>query len=248
MDLSTHNRQAKPRKDGMNLLIDGGLPTGLFEDYIHSFEPFIDGVKFGWGSGTVTPDIERKVACLKNLNISFWFGGTAFEIAYHSGKFSEYVSWVKKHGAPRFELSDGVIELAADARADLIKGLTQDFEVYTEVGSKDENVILSPSVWVEMIGADFDSGASRVILEGRESGAAGMYRKDGEVRTGLIDDVELSGVNVKHLIFEAPNKNQQVWFLNRFGRDCNLANLPFDQILNVETLRQGLRADTYDAS
>lgn len=244
--LANTERSSKPRANGHNYLIDGGLPTRLFEDYVRSFEPYIDGIKFGWGSGLATPDIDVKVGVLQELGIKFWFGGTAFEIAYTKGKLGEFVDWTKERGAERFEISDGVIELESKERQKLVKQLSKDFEIVTEVGSKDAEKVLSPSVWVEMIKADFESGAARVILEGRESGAAGMYRKDGEVRTGLIDDVEISGINMDMLIFEAPKKQQQIWFIERFGRNCNLGNLPFDEILNVETLRQELRADTFD--
>jgi phosphosulfolactate synthase len=246
MKLSAFSRPQKPRGTGLNLLIDGGLPTHLFQDYIHSFATHIDGVKFGWGSGTATPDIDQKTACLREANIPFWFGGTAFEIAYKNNLLDKFVDWVKSHGATHFEVSDGAIELPREDRTKLIADLSQDFEVYTEVGSKDANVILSPSIWVELISSDFEAGAKKVILEGRESGAAGMYRKDGEVRYGLIDDIVFSGAKVENLIFEAPKKAQQVWFIQRFGRMCNLANIPFEAILNVETLRLGLRADTLD--
>jgi len=239
------DRAEKPRDTGLNLAIDGGLPTQLFTDYINSFGPCIDGVKFGWGSGVATPDIGKKVAILQQADIPYWFGGTAFEIAFQTGKLDEFISWVKTLGAKRFEVSDGVIELTPAERHKVLQKLMPDFEIYTEVGSKDASAILSPSVWVEMIKADLESGASKVILEGRESGAAGMYRKDGEIRTGLIDDIELAGISKDNLIFEAPNKSQQVWFVKRFGRHCNLANLAFDSILNVETLRRGLRADTF---
>lgn len=239
------DRAPKPRETGLNLAIDGGLPTALFCDYIESFDPYIDGVKFGWGSGTVTPQIAKKTEILRKHNIPYWFGGTAFELAYASSKFEDFVSWVKDQGATRFEVSDGVIDIEASERAKVIERLIGDFEVFTEVGSKDANVILSPSVWVQMIKADLDAGAAKVILEGRESGAAGMYRKDGEVRTGLLDDVEMAGINSEDLIFEAPNKAQQVWFVKRYGRHCNLANLPLASMLNVETLRLGLRADTF---
>jgi len=245
MLLGYADRENKPRNNGLNLAIDGGLPTALFKDYIASFSELIDGVKFGWGSGVATPQIDEKTSILRDHNIPYWFGGTAFEIAYKSGKLDAFLSWAKDKGASRFEVSDGVIELPAETRRELIQKISQDFEVYTEVGSKDANVILSPSVWVEMIKADFESGATKVIMEGRESGAAGMYRKDGEVRTGLIDDIAISGIKIEDLIFEAPVKAQQVWFVKRFGRHCNMANLPFSSILNVETLRRGLRADTF---
>jgi len=245
MLLGYTDRKDKPRDTGLNLIIDGGLPTQLFKDYVSSFSNLIDGVKFGWGSGVATPQIDEKTSILREANIPYWFGGTAFEIAYKSNKLDEFLAWAKDKGATRFEVSDGVIELPAETRRKIIQDISEDFEVYTEVGSKDANVILSPSVWVEMIKADFESGAAKVIMEGRESGAAGMYRKDGEVRTGLIDDIAISGIAIDDLIFEAPVKAQQVWFVKRFGRHCNMANLPFDAVLNVETLRRGLRADTF---
>ncbi len=233
---------------GSNFAIDGGTPTGLFIDYIQSFSEYIDGVKFGWGTGLITPQLEEKIECLQNNNVPFWFGGTAFEIAYIQNKLDTFTAWAKEKGAKRFEVSDGSITLDLASRKSIITELSNEFEIFTEVGSKDANVIMSPSIWVKMISEDLESGAKKVILEGRESGAAGIYRKDGEVRTGLIDDVEIAGISYSDLIFEAPVKDQQVWFIKRFGIECNLANLPFDSILNVETLRKGLRSDVLEES
>lgn len=244
--LDLYDSSEKKQLTGSNFAIDSGLPTRGFIDHIESFNDYIDGVKFGWGTGLITPQIEEKISCLNEHNIPFWFGGTAFEIAYIQGKLDEYVAWVKGHGATRFEVSDGSITLDLESRKSIIKELSSEFEIFTEVGSKDENVIMSPSVWVKMISEDLESGAIKVILEGRESGAAGIYRKDGEVRTGLIDDVEIAGISYSDLIFEAPVKDQQVWFIKRFGIECNLANLPFESILNVETLRRGLRSDVLE--
>lgn len=244
--LNLYDRNQERGRLGSNFAIDGGLPTRSFIDYIESFNDYIDGVKFGWGSGLITPQLELKIACLNDHDIPFWFGGTAFEIAYVQNKLDTFVDWVKQQGATRFEVSDGSISLNISTRNSIIKELSSDFEIFTEVGSKDVNVLMSPSVWVKMITGDLESGATKVILEGRESGAAGVYRKDGEVRTGLIDDVELAGISYSDLIFEAPVKDQQVWFIKRFGKTCNLANLPFEAILNVETLRTNLRSDVLD--
>lgn len=242
--LKDFNQHTQKQDSGFSFAIDGGEPTQLFIDYISSFSDYIDGVKFGWGSGLITPDLTKKIEVLNKHNIPFWFGGTAFEIAHKNNKLDLFVNWVKDQGTQYFEVSDGSIELAIEDRKHIIQELSKEFTIYSEVGSKDENVIMSPSQWVKMITADIESGASKVILEGRESGAAGIYRKDGEIRTGLIDDVELAGIATQDLIFEAPAKAQQIWFIKRYGASCNLANLPFESILNIETLRQGLRSDT----
>jgi len=243
--LGFQDRQNRPRKTGLNCTIDCGLPTNLFEDYVTSFSPFIDAVKFGWGTGVISPDLDKKLEILTANDIPYWFGGTTFEVAYKSRKLDEYCEWLLSKNTEIFEISDGVIEINSIERIRLIEDLSKKFEVYTEVGSKDANQIYSPSHWVEFIQSDFASGASYVILEGRENGNSGIFRPDGEVRTGLIDDIEFSGIPMNRLIIEAPRNEQQVWFIKRFGRRCNFANIAFEDVVNLETLRRGLRSDTF---
>lgn len=239
-----YSSNPKPKSSGLNLVIDIGMPSKLFEDYVSTFGHLIDGVKFGWGSGLVSPNIDFKIDLLQKQGIPFWFGGTLFEIAFNQKKLDEYIMWVKSKSATIFEVSDGIIEIPTSDRVRIVEELSTEFEVYTEVGRKSAAIPLSPSIWIEYIEGDFAAGASKVILEGRESGRAGIYRSNLEVRVGLIDDIDFSGIDINKLVFEAPSKDQQVWFVKRFGRQCNLGNIPFSSILNVETLRRGLRGDT----
>lgn len=239
-----YSSNPKPKNNGLNLVIDIGMPSRLFEDYVNTFSHLIDGVKFGWGSGLVSPNIDFKIDLLQKQAIPFWFGGTLFEIAFNQKKLDKYILWVKSKSATVFEVSDGIIEIPTSDRIKIVEELSTEFEVYCEVGRKSPATPLSPSIWIEYIEGDIAAGASKVILEGRESGRAGMYRPNFEVRVGLIDDIDFSGIDLNKLVFEAPNKDQQVWFVKRFGRQCNLGNIPFSSILNVETLRRGLRGDT----
>jgi phosphosulfolactate synthase len=206
-------------------------------------------VKFGWGTSLVTKDIERKVDVLKESGIPFHLGGTLFERFYVEGRIDHYTDLVRRLGAQWVEISDGTIDLAALEKAKAIAALSEEFMVLSEVGYKDveRSLSLSPKKWIEKIRADLSAGASYVILEARESGTSGVCRENGEVRIGLIEEILESGLDPKRVIFEAPNKMLQVYFVKRVGSNANLGNIGFLDVVGVETLRRGLRADTFRA-
>lgn len=237
-------RDGKPRSRGLTAVIDPGIGTEALADLLGVCGPSIDYWKFGWGSAAVSANLDRKIALLREHGIGYWFGGTLFEIAYTHGRVEAFADWAEARGAHLFEISNGSIEIPALEKQRLIGRLSERFDVLSEVGSKDAEKIMPPSQWVAAIREDLDAGAVHVIAEGRESGAAGIYRQTGEVRVGLIQDISAAGIDFDRLIFEAPKKEQQVWFIRNFGRDTNLANIRPEDVVNLETLRLGLRNDT----
>ncbi len=244
--LSLPVREAKPRTRGLTMVIDNGVPVRLFEDIIVSSGEYIDLIKFGWGTALVTPDIKGKATVLQEHGIPFMFGGTLFEKHVLQGRFAEYRALCMEHGCLCVEVSNGTIDLDHEEKARFISKLASDFEVLAEVGYKDHprSELFAPSQWISSIKRDFDAGARSVILEARESGTSGICRPDGEVRFGLIEDILRSDVDVDKLIFEAPTKALQIYFIKRVGSDVNLGNIATADVIALETLRLGLRADS----
>lgn len=240
-------RPAKPRANGLNILIDNGLATNHFEDIATSHSNLIDMVKFGWCTAVVTQEIDKKIAILKSLNIQYFFGGTFFEKACQQNKVEEFRMYLHSKDCQFIEVSNGTIPLVPKEKAKYIKSFTQDFTVLSEVGIKDtdRSKEMSPREWVDEIAMDFEAGATYVITESRESGKSGIARADGEVRYGLINEIlESDRYDVGQLIFEAPNKMLQNYFIQLQGTNVNLANIAFSDIVGCETLRLGLRSDT----
>ena len=234
----------KPRGRYLTCLIDPGVGLHTLEDMVNLAGKYIDFVKFGWGSGFITECLDKKIEILKNRDIKFWFGGTLFEICVSQNKLDDMVDWLKDKNVSHIELSDGNIELSHTKKLKLIEKLSNQFTVLSEVGSKDAAFVSSPSHWVEEIKSELEAGAWKIIAEGRETGLAGIYRSTGEIRMGLIQDIAECGINLQDIIFEAPQKSQQVWFINNVGRDVNLGNIAIADALNVACLRLSLRSDT----
>ncbi|MGH9120788.1 MAG: phosphosulfolactate synthase [Acidimicrobiales bacterium] len=239
-------RSTKPRHAGLTMVIDNGMPTGMFEDSISSAADYIDMVKFGWGTALVTADLGRKVNLLKAAGIPFSFGGTLFEKFVAQDRFDDYLALCRDWGAAVVEVSNGTIPLSNAGKASYISKCCDEFEVVSEVGFKDveRSQRLSPSQWVSCIAEDLGAGATRVIMEARESGRSGICRADGELRWGLIEDILVSGVDPDLLVFEAPTKQLQTHFVTRVGPNVNLGNVAPQEVIGLETLRLGLRADT----
>ncbi|MFD9406494.1 phosphosulfolactate synthase [Streptomyces sp. NPDC059989] len=240
------DRQAKPRTRGLTMVIDNGMPAGLFEDVLDSYHEYVDLVKFGWGTSVVTRSIKRKTAALNEREVPFLLGGTLFEKHVQQGRFNEFRALCHNLGCRYVEVSNGTIDLEPAAKAELIGVLAGEFEVLAEVGFKDQprSELLSPSQWIENINSDLLAGAKYVVLESRESGSSGICRPDGELRYGLVEDILRSGVDVNRLLFEAPTKSIQTYFVKRVGPEVNLGNIAALDVLALETLRLGLRADT----
>lgn len=203
----------------------------------------VDIVKLGWGTALVTGNLEPKLERYRGHGVPVVLGGTLTEVAIRQGRVDGLIAWLRELGLGHVEISDGTIEIEPEVKRDLIRRLSSEFVVFSEVGSKDADFIMPPYIWVEQIERDLAAGAWKVIAEARESGTAGIYRRDGEVRTGLIEEIA-HAVDPAKLIFDAPQQRQQVWLLERFGVECNLGNIAPVDVLSLETLRLGLRADT----
>jgi phosphosulfolactate synthase len=205
----------------------------------------VDLVKLGWGTALVSPNLKAKLERYTEAGVPVVLGGTLTEIAIRQGRVEGLVAWMRELGLRHVEVSDGTIALDPEVKCELIEGLSREFTVLSEVGSKDAEFIMPPYVWVEQIQRDLSAGAWKVIAEARESGTAGIYRASGEVRTGLIEEIA-HAVDPERLIFEAPRREQQVWLLRHFGAECNLGNIAPADVLSLETLRLGLRSDTVE--
>jgi phosphosulfolactate synthase len=241
--LETAKREPKPRQSGISHVLDKGLGIRQVQDMLETAGEYIDILKLGWGTGYITANLTEKIAEYHNAGIPVCFGGTLMEIAIAQNKFDEFRSTVQHLGLKHVEFSTGVLEMELEKKAEYVSKLAQDFIVLAEVGSKDVNTVVAPYRWVEEIKVLFEAGAWKVIAEARESGTVGLYRQSGEVRSGLVDEI-VATINHENLIFEAPQKSQQVWFLKQFGPSVNLGNIATDEIIPLETLRLGLRGDT----
>jgi len=244
--LKLPDRESKPRIKGITALIDNGYPCQYFEDIVTNFADNIDFIKLGWGTSVVTSTVETKIKIAKSHNINLFMGGTLFEKYVYQNKLNDYLNQLKSLGINWLEVSNGTIDIPNSQKAEYINKLTKDFNVLSEVGFKDSKRSneLPPKKWIEYIKEDFTAGAKYVITEARESGTSGICRPDGEVRFGLINEIADSGIDISKLIFEAPNKGLQHYFIKLFGTNVNLANIAFNDVIPTETLRLGLRGDT----
>jgi phosphosulfolactate synthase len=243
--LDLPERSRKPRESGITHVIDKGLSVAAVEGLIETAGESVDIVKLGWGTALVSSNLKPKLECYAAHGVPVILGGTLTELAIRQGQLDGLASWLKELGLRHVEVSDGTLALESPRKCEIIGRLAEEFTVFSEVGSKDARHIMAPYRWVEQIEAELAAGAQKVITEARESGTAGIFRPNGEVRTGLIDEI-VHAVDPQLLIFEAPRKEQQVWFLLQFGSECNLGNIAPQEVLSLETLRLGLRSETVE--
>jgi phosphosulfolactate synthase len=236
-------RPGKPRRVGITHVLDKGLNLRDIEGLFDTAGQFVDIVKFGWGTSYVTNNLEKKVALYRSFETPVVCGGTLFEAVYARGRLDEFKRWLSEHRFSHVEISDGTLEIPRERKLALIAEFAQDFTVLSEVGSKDSDVVYAPYQWVAWIKEELAAGAWKVITEGREGGTAGIFRADGDMRTGLIDEIAHE-VAIDDVLFEAPTKASQAWFVKHFGPNVNLGNIPPDEVVALETLRLGLRGDT----
>jgi phosphosulfolactate synthase len=229
------------RDGGLTHVIDKGLGPRGWEDVLETSGDYIDIVKFGWGTAYVTPNLDRKLEILAGKRVVL--GGTFFEVVYTRGKFDEYKTWLQELGIDHVEISDGTVDIPRERKLELIADFARDFTVLSEVGSKDSEVVFAPYEWVQWIKEELAAGAWKVVTESREGGTAGIFRPSGEMRTGLVDEIAHE-IDFHDLIWEAPSKSSQAWFIKHFGPSVNLGNIPPDEVIPLETLRLGLRGDT----
>jgi phosphosulfolactate synthase len=226
-------------------VIDRGLSVAEVDGLLEVAGDSVDIVKLGWGTAVVTGNLHPKLERYAAHGIPVVLGGTLTEVALRQGRIEGLLAWLRELGLRHVEISDGTIEIEPAVKRELIERLSGEFTVFAEVGSKDVDFIMPPYIWVEQIERDLDAGAWKVIAEARESGTAGIYRADGEPRTGLIEEIAHS-VDPARLIFDAPLHRQQVWLLRHFGTECNVGNIAPADVLSLETLRLGLRSDTVE--
>lgn len=245
--LDLPDRPAKPRRTGLTMMIDNGLPTGHFTDVVKSFGPMIDVVKFGWGTSLVTEGLVRKLHVLREAGVDFYFGGTLFEKFLHQDRVDDWQRWVDRFGCTTVEISNGTIDLPNEEKAGYVQRFARDYRVFSEVGAKDqvrsEDQVAAD--WVEWITQDQQAGASYVITEARESGKSGMCGRDGVVRGDLFDQLLAAPIDMSRMLYEAPNKELQAYFIRRLGPNVNLGNIASTDVVGLETLRLGLRSDTF---
>ena len=245
--LNTPYRHSKPRNEGVTSLIDNGVPTGLFIDTVESSAEYIDIVKLGWCTSLVTKDLKRKIDCLLSNNIEYYFGGTLFEKALSQNKLDEFRLFLKKYNCRIMEVSDGTLDIPLDEKAKHITNFSKEFHVISEVGKKDidEADNMPVTRWIEEILSDLSAGAIKVILEARESGMSGICDAQGNLRADLVEGISHSDFRISDAIWEAPNKKLQTSLINTFGPNVNLGNIHFEDVIGLETLRLGLRSDTF---
>jgi phosphosulfolactate synthase len=237
-------RSQKPRKAGLTMVMDKGLGVRETEDFIDGNSNFTDIVKLGFGSALVTPNLEQKLALYSKANIPVYFGGTLLEAFIIRNEVDQYIKLLQKYNLKYAEISDGSIEIPHEMKCALIKRIKKYVTVITEVGSKEEGIIIHPNRWIEMMQRELDAGAWKVIAEARESGTVGIYRPNGKAHVLLINKI-VGKVPVENIIWETPMKSQQVYFIKLFGADVNLGNIAPAEVIALETLRIGLRSDTF---
>jgi len=237
-------RTGKPRQSGLTMVMDKGLSVREIEDMIEVAGEHIDVVKLGWATSYVSANLQKKLDAYKAAGIPTYFGGTLFEAFVVRKQFDDYRKLIDKYQMPYVEVSDGSIELPHEEKCNYISQLAKQVIVLSEVGSKDAEKILAPYQWIELMQAELQAGAWKVIGEARESGTVGLFRDSGEVRQGLVKEI-IHTIPAEKIIWEAPQKSQQVWFVKLLGANVNLGNIAPNEVISVETIRLGLRGDTF---
>lgn len=238
-------RTEKPRTQGYTMAMDKGLSSRATEDFVESCSDFVDIVKLGWATSYVTKNLQRKLDIYKEAGIPVYLGGTLFEAFLVRGQFDDYRKLLDKYDLGYAEVSDGSISLDHVKKCEYITTLAKQVTVLSEVGSKDAAKIIPPYKWIEQMRKELDAGAWKVIGEAREGGNVGLFRDSGEVRQGLVEEI-LTQIPEDKIIWEAPLKSQQVWFIKLIGANVNLGNISPSEIIPLETIRLGLRGDTFD--
>jgi phosphosulfolactate synthase len=237
-------RTKKPRQTGYTMAMDKGLSVREAEDFMSIAADHVDIVKLGWGTSFVTPNVQDKIKVYQDAGIPCYFGGTLFEAFIIRNQFDDYRKILDKFGMTYAEVSDGSIDLEHDIKLEYISKLSQQVTVLSEVGSKDADKIIPPYKWIELMQTELDAGAWKVIGEAREGGNVGLFRSTGEVRSGLVQEI-LTKIPFEKIIWEAPQKAQQVWFIKLLGANVNLGNIAPNEVIPLETIRLGLRGDTF---
>lgn len=238
-------RSQKPRTTGFTMVMDKGLSIREVENFVDANSDFVDIVKLGWATSYLTKNLAQKIDIYQDAGIPVYLGGTLFEAFVIRGQFEDYRKVLEKYNLNFAEVSDGSISLNHDKKCEYIETLAKDVTVLSEVGSKDAAKIIPPYKWIEQMQAELQAGSWKVIGEAREGGTVGLFRDSGEVRQGLVEEI-LTKIPEEKIIWEAPQKEQQVWFVKLLGANVNLGNISPNELIPLETIRLGLRGDTFD--
>ena len=238
-------RTAQPRSSGLTMVMDKGLSINQVKDFMSVAGPHVDIVKLGFGTAFVTPNLREKIELYLTYNLPLYFGGTLFEAFLIRNQFDDYINICKDYGIKYIEVSDGSITIPHAEKCGYIEKLTKHVTVLSEVGSKDAAHIIPPYKWIELMRAELEAGSSYVIAEAREAGNVGIYRGSGEVREGLVQEI-LTQIPAEKIIWEAPQKAQQLYFLELIGCNVNLGNIAPNEVIPLEAMRIGLRGDTFE--
>jgi len=238
------DRIKKPRANGITMIMDKGLSIEEAKNFLSIAHPHIDILKLGFGTAYVTPNLDEKIKIYQSYDIPVYFGGTLFEAFLIRNQFSDYIEVCKRYNIDYMEVSDGSITIPHAEKCGYIEKLTKYGTVLSEVGSKDAEHIIPPYKWIELMKAELSAGASYVIAEAREAGNVGIYRGSGEVREGLVQEI-LTQIPGEKIIWEAPQKAQQLYFLELLGCNANLGNIAPSEVISLEAMRLGLRGDSF---
>ncbi len=238
-------RTIKPRVDGLTMVMDKGLSIPEVHNFLSVSGPHVDIVKFGFGTSYVTPNLREKIEVYQEYGMPIYFGGTLFEAFLIRNQFDDYIALLKDYKINYVEVSDGSITIPHAEKCGYIEKLTNHALVLSEVGSKDAEHIIPPYKWIELMSAELEAGSAYVIAEAREAGNVGIYRGSGEVREGLVQEI-LTKIPGEKIIWEAPQKAQQLYFLELLGCNVNLGNIAPTEVIPLEAMRVGLRGDTFD--
>ena len=237
-------RTAKPRSNGVTMVMDKGISLRQAQDFVEVSADYVDFVKLGFGTSVLTPNVKEKVKLYKSHGMKVYVGGTLFEAFVIRNKFDDYLKYIDGLGVDCAEVSDGSIDIAHEKKCEYINTLARNYTVLSEVGSKEEGVIIHPAKWIKMMQSELEAGSTKVIAEARESGTVGIFHKNGSAHTLLIHRI-VNKVKMENIIWETPQKSQQVYFLKLFGANVNVGNIGVDDVIPLETLRLGLRGDTF---
>lgn len=238
------HRTSKPRNKGVTMIMDKGLSIREAEDLISVGNQVIDIVKLGFGTSLITPNVVNKVSLYQQAGIKVYVGGTLFEAFLIRSQIEDYLKWIEKLKLDTIEISDGSMFIEHDKKCSFIKDFSKNFTVISEVGSKDATITFSHEQWISMMNKELEAGSTYVIAEARESGNVGIYQSNGNSDNELINDI-ISNISIEKIIWEAPQKSQQAWFIKQYGSNVNLGNIAPNEIIALEALRLGLRGDTF---
>ncbi len=237
-------RTAKPRQNGLTMVMDKGLSLREVEDFLSTSGQYADIIKLGWATSFVTPNLKQKIAIYQDAGLPVYFGGTLFEAFVVRKQFDQYRKLLDEFNLSYAEVSDGSIDMDQDQKCAYIRQLATQVTVLSEVGSKDESKIIPPYKWIQLMKSELQAGAWKVIGEAREGGTVGLFRASGEVRQGLVEEI-LTQIPAEDILWEAPQKEQQVWFVKLLGANVNVGNIAPSEVIPLETIRLGLRGDTF---